>query len=305
MSVRYIAPDVIVGDGKRRSLDWIGYAYLIVGLGGGQWAIEMFSHGRPTLVALSIAMLSAGGFILFFRRYNRTGSGILDLRLLQIRTFRLSVSAGSVARAGVGGVPFLVPLLLLLGFHYDAFQSGLVTFLIAVGSAVVRPVGSLLMRLMGCRRLLLANSMVGGFGLLGFLLFRDKSSLWLIGPYVFGYGLMRSVQMSTMNALSYTDIEGRDMAAASTIASLAQRISIGLGVNVAAMVLTLASGNSRPGIEAFALAFIATALLVFVAGFMFTRLHPTDGWQISAHSAPKEATRRPINSAIDRDSTND
>jgi len=291
MSFRFISPEIVERSDKKVPLDWIGYAYLVVALGVGQGAIEMLGHSALSLAACAAALVSAAGFVLFFQRYRRTGSGILDLGLLRIRTFRLSITAGSVARAGLGGVPFLVPLLLQLGFGYDAFQSGLVTFLIAVGSATIRPILSFLTRWLGCRRLLLANSLVAAAGLLGFLLFRDRSSLWLLGPYVFVFGLMRSVQMSTMNALSYTDMEKRDMAAASTIATLAQRISIGVGVNIAAMVLTLSSGDSRPGLGAFALAFGATSLLVLIAGGMFTRLHPTDGWQISARAAPQTASQ--------------
>jgi EmrB/QacA subfamily drug resistance transporter len=288
MSVRFIAPAVIESEVQRSSLDWLGYAYLIVALGMGQWAIEMSSHGAPSSAA-SAAALSIVGFMAFFRRYQRRGSGVLNLDLLRIRTFRLSVTAGSVARAGLGGIPFLLPLLLQLGFGYDAFHSGLVTFLIAVGSAAIRPILSVLMRWMGCRRLLLANSLATAAGTLGFLLFRDKAGLWLIGPYVFMFGLLRSIQMSTMNALSYTDMEKRDMAAASTIATLAQRLSIGLGVNIAAVVLAQANGSTQPGLGAFALAFCAAASLLLIAGAMFLRLRPTDGWQISARNAPDAA----------------
>ena len=290
MSFRFISPDLLEASAERTPFDWLGYAELALALGIGQGALEITGHGSRPLAAWAAGLLSAAAFFLFFRRYGQRGSGILNLGLLRIRTFRISVTAGSVARAGLGGVPFLLPLLLQLGFGYDAFRSGLVTFLVAIGSMTVRPILSFLMRRLGCRRLLLANSLAATAGLLGFLLFRDKSSLWLLGPYVFVFGLLRSVQMSTMNALSYTDMEKRDMAEASTIATLAQRISIGLGVNVAAMVLAVASGDSAPTLNAFAVAFAATAVLVLVAGGMFMQLHANDGWQISAHTNPKEVS---------------
>lgn len=288
MSYRFIDDKIMPSDAERGLFDWIGYAYLIVALGVGQAAIEMSGHGAPPLPACAAGLISGFAFRLFFRRYRRTGNGILDLGLLRIRTFRLSVTAGSVARAGLGAVPFLLPLLLQIGFGYDAFHSGLVTFLVAVGAGAIRPLLAYLMRRLGCRRLLLANSLAASVGLLGFLLFREKSSLWLMGPYVFMFGFLRTVQMSTMNALSYTDVEKPDMGAASTIATLAQRLSVGLGVNVAALVLALVSGDKPPGLTAFAVAFSATAVLVLIAGAMFTRLHATDGWQISARAAPEE-----------------
>jgi hypothetical protein len=149
--------------------------------------------------------LSARGSTLFNDR--RIGWGILDLGLLRVRTLRLSITAGSVARAGLGGAPFLLPLLLQIGFGYDPFQSGLVTFLVAVGAIIIKPVMSLCLKWFGCRTLLLANSVVATGGLLGFLMFRNRSMLWLISPYAFLFGLFRSVQMTAMNALSYADIE--------------------------------------------------------------------------------------------------
>lgn len=303
MSFRFIPAEVVDEGGKHEPLDWIGYAYLGVGLSVGQAAIEMFGHSGPSFLAVAAALLSGVGFMLFFRRYRRRGAGILDLSLLRFRTFRLSITAGSIARAGLGGVPFLVPLLLQLVFAYDPFQSGLVTFLIAVGAAAVRPILSPLLRTMGCRGLLLTNSGVAAAGLLGFLLFRNASYLWWITPYLFVFGLTRSVQMSTMNALSYTDIEKRDMAGASTIGTLAQRISMGVGVNIAAMVLTAASGGARPGLGAFALAFTAEAVLVLIAGAMFVQLHPTDGWQISARAAPVGANEMPGEPELERSTT--
>jgi EmrB/QacA subfamily drug resistance transporter len=288
MSYRFIEDKIMPSDAERGPFDWIGYAYLIVALGVGQAAIEMIAHGaRPAPAGIG-CLISGLALVAFFRRYRRIGNGILDLKLLRIRTFRLSVTAGSVARAGLGAVPFLLPLLLQIAFGYDAFHSGMITFLVAVGAAVLRPSLAYLMRTLGCRRLLLANSVAAAVGLLGFLLFRGKSSLWLMAPYVFLFGFLRTVQMSTMNALSYTDIEKRDMGAASTIATLAQRLSVGLGVSIAALVLALTSGGGRPGLTAFATAFAVTAVLVLIAGGMFTRLRATDGWQISARAAPQE-----------------
>jgi MFS family permease len=297
MSFRFISPEIAEKEEERQPFDWIGYGYLVLGLGTGQGAIEMFGHAASWLAACAVALLSATGFTLFLRRYRRSGSGILDLSLLRCRTFRLSISAGSVARAGFGGVPFLIPLLLQLCFGYNPLQSGLVTFLVAIGSAVMRPILSVLLRRMGCRRLLLTNSVIGAAGLTGFLLFQTQSILWLMGPYVFLFGLIRSTQLSTMNALSYTDIEKRDMAGASTMATLAQRISMGLGVSIAAMVLTIAGGNGRPALADFAFAFVAEAVLVLAAGALFLRLHPTDGWQISARAAPNEATQQALTPA--------
>jgi EmrB/QacA subfamily drug resistance transporter len=286
MSLRFMPSGVAEGDGNPKPLDWIGYGCLIVALGVGQGAIEMLGHGASHSLTFAAVLLSALGGYLFYWRYRQIGSGILDLSLLRIRTLRLSISAGSIVRIGLGGIPLLLPLLLQLGFGYNPFQSGLVTCLIAIGSAIVKPIMSFSLRLLGCRRLILANSVLLALGLLGFLMFREASLLWLMSPYVFVFGLFRSVQMSTMNALSYTDVEKPEMARASTMSTLAQRLSMGVGVNIAASVLTIASQGERPDLNAFAIAFAATAALVLIGGVMFLKLQPSDGWQVSNRPAP-------------------
>jgi EmrB/QacA subfamily drug resistance transporter len=122
MSLRFMPAKVAEGDGKPKPLDWIGYGFLIVALGTGQFAIEIFGHAAHRLGALEVGLLSASATALFLWRYRRIGSGILDLGLLRIRTFRLSITAGSIARAGIGGIPFLLPLLLQVGFGYHEFH---------------------------------------------------------------------------------------------------------------------------------------------------------------------------------------
>lgn len=266
--------------------DWIGYAFLVICLGCGQAAMEGLGREAPSAGTLAMALASGLGGTLFYRRFRRIGSGILDLSLVRIRTFRLSMTAGSVARAGLGGVPLLLPLLLQLVFHYDPFKSGLVTFLVAIGAAVIKPVMSVALRRLGCRTLLLLNSLATAAGLIGFLAFRDARSLWLMPAYVFAFGLLRSVQMSTMNSLSYADIDKRDMARASTLSTLAQRLSMGLGVNVAATTLAFASQADQPDLRAFGYAFGVAAVFVLIAGAMFMKLRATDGWQVSNRAAP-------------------
>jgi EmrB/QacA subfamily drug resistance transporter len=287
MSLRFMPVGIAEGAGKAKPLDWVSYGFLIMALGFGQGAIEMYGHAARLAQLLPTLLVSMLGGYLFYRRYKRTGTGVLDVGLMRIRTLRLSITAGTFVRVGLGGIPFLLPLLLQIGFGYNPFQSGLVTFLVAVGSAVVKPVMSASLNWLGCKRLILANSLLLTLGLMGFLLIREKSTLWLISPYVFAFGLMRSVQMSTLNALSYTDIETHQMANASTLSTLVQRLSMGLGVNIAATVLSFASHGSSPNINAFAVSFMASAVLVAIGGIMFLKLHSSDGWQVSNRPEPR------------------
>ena len=63
----------------------------------------------------------------------RTAYPIIDLQLLTVPTFRASVTGGFLFRLGIGALPFLLPLMLQLGFGMTPFQSGCLTFASAAG----------------------------------------------------------------------------------------------------------------------------------------------------------------------------
>jgi hypothetical protein len=51
-----------------------------------------------------------------------------------VRTFRISVLGGFVTRLGIGGVPFLLPLLFQIGLGYGPLMAGLLTMPLAVAA---------------------------------------------------------------------------------------------------------------------------------------------------------------------------
>ena len=53
---------------------------------------------------------------------------LLDISLFSLATFRAASLGGFIFRIGVGALPFLLPLLLQLGFNMTPFKSGLITF---------------------------------------------------------------------------------------------------------------------------------------------------------------------------------
>ena len=72
------------------------------------------------LLAISIALLAGYGF-----HATRTAHPMLRLMLFRIRTFRAAVSGSFITRLGIGGIPFLFPLLYQVGLGFTPIQSGL------------------------------------------------------------------------------------------------------------------------------------------------------------------------------------
>jgi len=64
----------------------------------------------------------------------RVPAPVLDFNLLRYPSFRRAFFGGFLFRVGVGAMPFLLPLLLQVGFSLTPFQSGLITFSATVGA---------------------------------------------------------------------------------------------------------------------------------------------------------------------------
>ena len=54
----------------------------------------------------------------------RTASPVLDFALLRLPTMRASIIGGFLFRLGIGSLPFLLPLLMQVGFGLSPFQFG-------------------------------------------------------------------------------------------------------------------------------------------------------------------------------------
>ena len=85
---------------------------------------------------------------------------ILDLRLFKYATFRASIFGGFMFRLGIGALPFLLPLLLQIGFKLTPFQSGLITFTGALGSIFMKAAVAGVLKRFGYRNVLVYNSLI-------------------------------------------------------------------------------------------------------------------------------------------------
>jgi MFS family permease len=263
------------------AFDLPGFLIVACGMGTAQFAIE--NLGRHTLdisvevmlIGLAVAILTAYGI------YARSRENpVLELNMFRGRTFSVAVLAGSVIRAGIATVPFLLPLLPQVGF-----QSGLITFLNTAGAMSMRAWVRHLVRRFGFRAVFVSGVFLLSGLMAGFALFEPSTPRVLIAAYLFAFGVLRSAQMIGMSALAYSDIGDEDMSKATSIFALAQRLSQSLGVGISATLLTLLAGNGPISLLDFKIVFIAIALLMASSAIGFRRLKPEDGWQVSGYKS--------------------
>ncbi|WP_238277367.1 MDR family MFS transporter, partial [Methylobacterium jeotgali] len=265
-----------VREAERPPLDVPGFLLLAGGLGG--LMLGLASIGRHLLPDwLSWSCLGGGAALLaLYLRHSRSAAHpVLHLDLLRYPTFRAAVTGGSLFRIGTGAIPFLLPLMLQVGFGLDPLHSGLITFAAAAGALFVKTVGPAILRRYGFRRVMVTNALLAAafLGVNG--LYTAATPHALIVGVLFLGGCLRSLQFTCVNAIAYADLEPRDMSAGTSLASVAQQLSLSLGVTIGAMALeATAALHGCSGIEAadFGPAFLAVALISGLSILPFRRL---------------------------------
>jgi EmrB/QacA subfamily drug resistance transporter len=209
---------------------------------------------------------------------------LLDLGLLRIPTFAVSVGAGSLFRIGVGAIPFLLPLMLQLGFGLAAAQSGLITFASAAGAIVMKPVAQWALRTLGFRNVLVGNGALAALLLGAMALLRPSWPLVAIYVLLVAGGFLRSLQFTAYNTIAYADIPRERMSAATSLYSTIQQLSLTLGITVGAAALELATAShGGPTVGAFSVAFLVVAVFSLLACPLALRLRPDAGAEMSGH----------------------
>ena len=246
-------------------LDWLGFALTGFGL-----ALAMFGfstlgrHLVPVEVAAATLALGAAALVGYAVHARRTAHPLLDLELFKLATYRAGVGGGSLFRIGVGAIPFLLPLMLQLGFGLSPVQSGLLTFVSAMGAMFMKTLAARILNRIGFRRVLVVNgiaasALIGACGA-----FRPETSHVVIVATLLVSGFFRSLQFTSLNAISYADVDSKRMAQASSLAGMMQQLSLSLGVAIGGYLLQivgLASGRPATDVHNFYLAFLGVGLI--------------------------------------------
>jgi len=266
--------------------------------GGGaailSWLLEIFGehHLRAAqataLLCTSLALLGA-----YVWHARRTRFPLLQLSLLRIRTFRISVLGGFVTRLGVGGMPLLLPLLYQLGMNRPAWQSGLLTMPLAIGAMAMKVLSSPLLRRFGYRQVLVINTVLIGITIGLYTQVGSGTATGILVLLGLTLGLVNSLQFSSMNSMAYADIDEVDSAKASALASTLQQMSMSFGLACASLVTgyylsNLPQSDHAAVTTALHHAFFTLAALSCLSSLSFWGLRPDDGANVSGGSAQLE-----------------
>ncbi len=270
-----------------RPIDFPGFALAAIAFSGIIFGLSVIS--LPAIpVAAGFAALSAGlvagGIYLWHSR--RTEHPLLDPSLFRrYPLFRSAVVGSSIFRIGVGATPFLLPLMLQVAFGLTPFESGLITFIGALGAMFSKVVAERVFASFGFPRVLIAASIAACLALALYGFFDPQT------PHVFLYatllvsGVLRSIFFTGVNALGFADVDEKDASQASAITVVGQQLSVAFGVAVAGGVLEASSRftGSELSLTDFHIAWFVVAAVSLISVLPFLRLPKDAGADVSGH----------------------
>jgi EmrB/QacA subfamily drug resistance transporter len=236
---------------------------------------------QVVLTLLAVGSIAALGYALHARR---VAVPALDFSLLASPCFRASFFGGSLFRIGVGAMPFLVPLLMQLGFGLSPFQSGMITLSGALGALTMKALAARTLRRFGFRRVLVVNSLISSAFIAAGALFVPGMPFAVIIAVLLIGGFFRSLEFTSIGTLAYADLDASRMSRATTLSSVGQQVSLSAGVALGAFVVDATlrwHGETAIGADAFPPAFLIVGACSALSVFSFMRLPPDAGEAMS------------------------
>jgi MFS family permease len=273
--------------------DWRGFVLAATGLAGVMMGFETIGRGLlPTAAVVALVVAGVAALTLYVRHARRRAHPVLDLGLLRIGTFRAAVLGGFIFRIGIGAIPFLLPLLLQLGFGMNPLQSGLLTFAAAVGALTMKMAARRILRHFGFRNVLIVNALISAVSI-GACAFFDVATpgAVILAVLLLG-GFFRSLEFTSINALAYSDVPRERMSRATSFASVGQQLSLSVGVGLGALILHVVvglRGAEDAAAQDFAPAFLIVAGISASAALVFWRLPSDAGAEVSGRAPASQS----------------
>jgi EmrB/QacA subfamily drug resistance transporter len=296
MATRYIP---VINADRPPPFDFVGFVLSGLGIGGLAFGLSVMGLAfLPTGVVATLIGVGAVSAAAYVLHASRTPAPILDLRLFKLATFRASIFGGFMFRLGIGALPFLLPLLLQIGFDLTPFQSGLITFTGALGSMFMKAAVAGVLKRFGYRPVLVYNSFISAAFLAACASFVPGMPYAAMIAILLAGGFFRSLQFTAINTIAYAEIEPALISKATTLVSVAQQLAISTGVAVGALVVEITlrlKHGSTMGAMDFPPAFFVVGTLTAAASLVFLRLPPDAGAELAGRSVsiPAEPEKRP------------
>jgi EmrB/QacA subfamily drug resistance transporter len=277
------------GEG-RGGFDWKGFA--LTGLASFSLMYSLESIGRDRIdwfVTMPLLCVSVGAGIYAVRHALHAAHSLLDLSPFRVPSFAITVSGGVLFRAAISAAPFLLPLMFQLAFGLNPLDSGLLLLAVFAGNLGMKPATGVVLGRIGFRRTLIWNGALAIATIFACGLLTAATPTAVIVAVLFLSGLSRSMEFTTINALSFCDLDQARMSGANTLFSMLQQMGNALGIAGGAIMLRAAAlahpGDAQVTATDFHVAFWAIGFVGLAGVWHFRRLAPDVGAALRARKS--------------------
>jgi len=263
----------------RRRFDMSGFLLFGVSLVLFSIGIELFGEKQvASWLALTIILRRIVLFYAYIRHARHHPSPLIALPIFKTRTFSVGIAGNIASRLGTGCVPFLMPLMLQVGFGYTALIAGCMIAPTALGSILAISTVTQILRWFGYRKTLFGVTVIIGVMIAQFALQSPSMEVWLLILPLFILGMAMSTQFTAMNTITLADLTDENASSGNSVLAVTQQLSISLGVAVSAAVLRFYEGfESANTIEQFHYTFITMGIITLISASVFLLLKAKDG----------------------------
>ncbi|RNN73232.1 DHA2 family efflux MFS transporter permease subunit [Klebsiella pneumoniae] len=248
--------------------------------------IELFGEKIvATWQALAVIAVSLLLLVAYVRHARRHPTPLISLSLFKTHTFSVGIAGNLATRLGTGCVPFLMPLMLQVGFGYPAIIAGCMIAPTAIGSIIAKSTVTQVLRWFGYRKTLVGITVFIGLMIAQFSLQSPEMPLWmLLLPLwmlllpLFVLGMAMSTQFTAMNTITLADLTDDNASSGNSLLAVTQQLSISLGVAISAAVLRFYEGfDNASTVQQFHYTFITMGVITIISALMFMLLRAKDG----------------------------
>ncbi|MHB2807727.1 multidrug transporter subunit MdtD [Klebsiella pneumoniae] len=241
--------------------------------------IELFGEKIvATWQALAVIAVSLLLLVAYVRHARRHPTPLISLSLFKTHTFSVGIAGNLATRLGTGCVPFLMPLMLQVGFGYPAIIAGCMIAPTVIGSIIAKSTVTQVLRWFGYRKTLVGITVFIGLMIAQFSLQSPEMPLWMLLLPLFVLGMAMSTQFTAMNTITLADLTDDNASSGNSLLAVTQQLSISLGVAISAAVLRFYEGfDNASTVQQFHYTFITMGVITIISALMFMLLRAKDG----------------------------
>lgn len=274
---------------KVGKLDILGLIYFSLALVLITLAMELSSVGiNHYTIVLGLVLIGGMFFVLYYRHFKRTKHPIIDLNLFKIRTLRIGLIGSLITRFGISGLPFLLPLLMQVGFGFSASKAGMMLLPSALTTIAVKPWIPKIVRRFGYRNVLTTNTLFLAGIIFIFSFVEQNTPLIYYILLMIAYGAFTSIQMTSMNTISLAELTDQQASGGNSLLTIMQQLSVSFGISIAALILAFYKDQldffHGDLVTAFHYTLMTLAALTALSSLTFTNLRRDDGEGLSSNT---------------------